>query len=92
MSKEKSKKATANLALAFGTVLRTTRLEKGMSQDKLSEITEMDRTYPSLLERGLRAPTLGMVFRISTALQVAPAFIVERTALELCRSVAGGAS
>jgi transcriptional regulator with XRE-family HTH domain len=49
-------------------------------------------SYEPTIERGLRAPTLEMVFRLSTALQVAPAFIVERTALELRRSGAGGAS
>jgi transcriptional regulator with XRE-family HTH domain len=90
--KTKAKNVPRSLALAFGTVLRTTRLEKGISQDKLSELTNMDRSYPSLLERGLRAPSLAMVFRMSTALQVAPEFIVARTARELAGSVAGGVS
>jgi transcriptional regulator with XRE-family HTH domain len=90
--KQKKEKTVTTLARAFGTVLRTTRLEKGISQAKLAEITDMDRTYPSLLERGLRSPGLEMLFRISTALEEPPAFIVERTALELRRSEAGGAS
>ena len=78
------------VAQAFGKVLRTTRLEKKISQAELSEITDMDRSYPSLLERGLRSPTLEMVFRLSSALKVAPDSLVERTALELLKG--GGAS
>ncbi|MDB6013141.1 MAG: family transcriptional regulator [Gammaproteobacteria bacterium] len=84
----RQKTKARSLALAFGTALRTTRLEQGLSQERLSELTDMDRTYPSLLERGLRAPTLAMVFRMATALQVAPEFMVARTAREL----AGGVS
>jgi transcriptional regulator with XRE-family HTH domain len=79
-------------ALAFGAALRATRLENGISQEKLSEIIDVHRSYPSLLERGLRSPTLDMVFRVSTALQVAPALLVERTALELRGSEGGGES
>ena len=52
------------VARAFGIVLRITRRRQGLSQDRLSERSDHDRTYPSLLERGLRAPSLSMFLDI----------------------------
>ncbi len=59
---------TRPVAVAFGGVLRAARLKHGLSQEKLAALCDFDRTYPSLLERGLRAPTLAMVFRLADAL------------------------
>ncbi|NEO53728.1 MAG: helix-turn-helix transcriptional regulator [Okeania sp. SIO3B5] len=37
-----------------------------------------NRTYISLLERGLKSPTLDVIFRLSTALNILPSqFIAE---------------
>ena len=65
-------------AAAFGEVLRELRRDRGMSQEALAEACGCDRTYPSLLERGLRTPTLTSMVRLADALQVAPAEIVDR--------------
>jgi transcriptional regulator with XRE-family HTH domain len=70
---------TRKLALAFGRVLREARLQKGISQDTLATLCDFDRTYPSLLERGLRSPTLAMIFRISEALEINPSLLVAKT-------------
>ncbi len=67
------------IAAEFGKVMRGARLARGMSQEKLGEALEVDRTYPSLLERGLRGPTLAMVFRVAASLNVSPASLVEQT-------------
>jgi len=81
-----------DLAHAFGAALRAARVERGISQDTLSELCDFDRTYPSLLERGLRSPTLAMVFRIADALEVEPAVLVAgaRTKLQELVSAQGG--
>jgi ribosome-binding protein aMBF1 (putative translation factor) len=50
-----------DVACAFGLALRKARQEMGLSQERLSEKVGLDSTYPSLLERGLRAPSLGGV-------------------------------
>jgi XRE family transcriptional regulator, regulator of sulfur utilization len=71
------------VALAFGRVLRETRLSKDLTQDHLAAICDFHRTYPSLLERGLRSPTLAMLLRISAALEVAAAELVNKTQDEL---------
>jgi XRE family transcriptional regulator, regulator of sulfur utilization len=68
-----------DLAHAFGSALRAARVEQGISQDMLSEICDLDRTYPSLLERGLRCPTLAMVLRLANALGIDPARLVAET-------------
>src|ERR1700730_1146305 len=37
--------------------MRATRLARGITQEQLAETGNLDRTYPSLLERELRTPT-----------------------------------
>ena len=60
----------------FGDILKDLRTEKGYSQEHLAELAELDRTYVSLLERGLRQPTLATLFSLAKALQIAPSKIV----------------
>jgi len=76
---------TRKVALAFGRVLREIRLQKGMSQGLLASLCKFDRTYPSLLERGLRCPTLAMIYRLSDALELNPELLVARALEELRR-------
>jgi len=38
--------------------MRYVRAKQGISQEKLAELAEIDRTYVSLIERGERHPTL----------------------------------
>jgi ribosome-binding protein aMBF1 (putative translation factor) len=71
------------VAVAFAQVLRMARRERGFSQEKLAACADLDRTYPSLLERGLRHPTLAMLLRLSRALAVEPAELVNRTVRHL---------
>ena len=73
------------LAAAFGRILREIRHEKGLSQDKLAHLCDIDRTYPSMLERGLRAPTLTLIFRLCDKLKCSPGEMVERVHKELKR-------
>jgi transcriptional regulator with XRE-family HTH domain len=55
---------------AFGKVLRKLRNECGFSQDRLAHDADLDRTYVSMLERGIRQPTLDTMVRLSRALGV----------------------
>ncbi|HVZ40369.1 MAG TPA: helix-turn-helix transcriptional regulator [Candidatus Kapabacteria bacterium] len=50
------------LAKAFGAVLRRHRHALGLTQEELAVEVEMDRTFLSLMERGLRRPSLATVF------------------------------
>ena len=71
------------VAAAFSQVLRIARRERGFSQEVLAFRAEMDRTYPSLMERGLRHPTLATLLRLSRALEVEPAELINRTVREI---------
>jgi transcriptional regulator with XRE-family HTH domain len=62
----------------FGRVLGESRRERGLSQERLAELADLDRTTPSLLERGLRQPTLGVVILLGRALEVDPRELVGR--------------
>jgi transcriptional regulator with XRE-family HTH domain len=70
---------------AFGTVLRRLRTEKGISQEKLAEISDLHRTYISQLERGLKSPSLSAIFKLALALGVSPHTVVFLTEKELLR-------
>ena len=71
------------VARAFGAVLKSARTRKGLSQIALCDAANMDYTYPSLLERGLRTPSLLVVIEIARALGVEPAELVVETLARL---------
>lgn len=56
--------------LAFGAVIRETRLRLGLTQEELGFESDLDRTYISLLERGKRSPTLDTTIALCQALDV----------------------
>jgi len=56
-------------------VLREFRKRSGLSQEKLALEAGLDRTYISLLERGMRQPSVKTLLAISKTLQV-PAYEV----------------
>ena len=71
------------VAKAFGTVLRAARMSAGISQELLAERADCDRTYPSLLERGLRQPTIGKAIDLAEALHIDPAGLIDMTIVQL---------
>lgn len=73
----------------FGKVLREQRELKKLSQEKLAELSDLDRTYISLLERGLRQPTISTLFKIADALDVPPSELVKKVELEVNSASSG---
>ena len=57
---------------AFAEVLKATRKKHGFSQEKLALQGGLDRTFISLLERGLRQPSLTTILQIADALDEQP--------------------
>ncbi|MDR1219191.1 MAG: helix-turn-helix transcriptional regulator [Treponema sp.] len=55
---------------AFGVLLQEARKNKGISQEKLAELSGLHRTYISDLERGLRNPTLSTIVTLANALEM----------------------
>ena len=64
---------------AFGEVLRQLREQRRLSQETLGANCESDRTFVSMLERGLVSPTLRTIVKLSKGLSVAPSEIIRRT-------------
>ena len=71
------------LQQAFGLVLKQCRQTAGLSQEKLALECELDRTYISLLERGLRTPTLHTIFVLADHLGVSPVSMVKAVKQQL---------
>ncbi|MBL8500801.1 MAG: helix-turn-helix transcriptional regulator [Nitrosomonas sp.] len=69
---------TKELHKQFGKVLRELRNRTGMSQEQLGLECNLDRTFISLLERGLRQPTLTTLFVLAHKLNVSPVEIVQK--------------
>ena len=65
-----------DLLQAFGQVLRKKRNEANISQEKLALNSGLDRTYISLLERGLRQPTLSTLFTLAESLGQKPSELI----------------
>jgi len=54
----------------LGKIIQKRRLELGFSQEKLGQISNLHRTYISLLERGLRSPTITTTIKVAKALNL----------------------
>lgn len=65
--------------LQFGQALKEARLIKGMSQEELALESELDRTYVSMLERGVKNPTLGTISKLARSLGMTPLQLVKRS-------------
>ena len=60
-----------------GLNVRRLREEKGWSQEELAFEADMHRTYISGIERGVRNPTIIVLERIATKLEVKPGKLLE---------------
>jgi len=68
---------------AFGRELRKARHTVGLSQEKLALQVGLDRTYISMLERGVRQPSLKTIFLLCSSLGVRGSELIQRIENEL---------
>jgi len=61
----------------FGKSLQAQRKRSGLTQEQLAELCEFDPTYISLLERGLRNPSLSTVATLAKSLKCKASDLVE---------------
>ena len=66
------------LAQAFGAALREQRERQGFSQEGFGFEADLDRTYVSGVERGVRNPTLRIIVKLCRALGVRPSTLLRR--------------
>ena len=62
---------------AFGNRVKAIRTEQGISQEHLGQLAELDRTYISGIERGLRNVSLINIERLAIALNVEPSELLK---------------
>jgi len=67
-----------NSASAFGQSLRYFRTSLKISQERLSQESGLDRSYISLLERGLRQPSLTTILQVSKALNISSVELIQK--------------
>lgn len=73
------------ISRTFGQVLRQQRTAAGISQEALALTAQVDRTFVSQMERGIRQPTLTTLYKLATALQVTPSSLVVKMERSLSR-------
>lgn len=67
-----------NIEKAFGQVIRELRLERNLSQEKLSELSGLDRSYVSEIERGEKTASIRTLFKIAIGLDIKPSKLLSR--------------
>jgi transcriptional regulator with XRE-family HTH domain len=61
----------------LGAEIQRLRSAKGWSQEYLAEVANLHRTYISQLERGLKSPSVRVLYQITTALGVTMSTLLE---------------
>lgn len=69
---------TDDFLVAFGQAVRRAREARGLSQEDLGFEAEIDRTYVSGVERGVRNPTVRTIWRLAKALGTKPSSLMRR--------------
>jgi transcriptional regulator with XRE-family HTH domain len=64
------------VAIEFGRELRNQRRASDISQEALALAADVDRTFVSQMERGIRQPTLTTLWKLAAALKVKPSVLV----------------
>ena len=59
-----------DIKVAFGEKVKAIRKNQNVSQEKLAELAELDRTYISDIENGKRNVSIETVFKIARALDI----------------------
>ncbi|WP_137819184.1 helix-turn-helix domain-containing protein [Pseudomonas sp. 2FG] len=76
----------AELAQAFGTAVRTLRMEHGIAQESLANLAGIERSHMGKVERGEHMPTLAIIFKIASALDCSTAVLMAATESQLATS------
>lgn len=64
---------------AFGQAIKEERDKKNMAQEKMAFLSNIDRTYASALERGIKNPSLEVILKIAEGLDCPAWRIIQRT-------------
>ena len=66
------------ISTVFGQVLREQRISRELSQEELALAADVDRTFVSQMERGIRQPTITTLMKLAGALGIQPSTLIIR--------------
>ena len=66
------------ISAVFGQVLREQRISRELSQEELALAADVDRTFVSQMERGIRQPTITTLIKLAGALGIQPSTLIVR--------------
>lgn len=66
------------VAQEFGIALKELRVSLGISQEKLALEADVDRSFLSKMERGIRQPSITIIFKLCDALNYPPETLVAK--------------
>lgn len=64
---------------AFGEAVRALRTERGVAQETLAHLADVERSHLGKVERGEHMPTLALILKISRALECSAADLMADT-------------
>ena len=67
----------SSIAGRFGRVIRTLRLNEGLTQEALGFKAGLQRNYISSIELGQKQPSLTSIFKLSSALNLKPGRLLD---------------
>lgn len=67
----------SDIRKSLGTTVRELRLAKNLSQEKLAELGELDRSYISEIENGDKTASIITIYKIALALEVKPSHLLQ---------------
>ena len=67
-----------NYSKDFGIVLKELRKDSKITQESIDELTGLDPTFISLIERGLRNPTINTFMKIAEGLNIDPSILMKK--------------
>lgn len=68
----------STLSQDFGRLVRQLRVAAGLSQESLAQAADLHPTYISMVERGVRNPTLDVAERLARAFEMNLADLIKR--------------
>jgi len=73
----------AKPAQAFGDVVRSARLARGIAQEELAALAGIERSHMGKMERGEHLPTLALILKVANALNMSAAELMADTEANL---------
>lgn len=67
----------------FGIVISRLRVQKGLTQEKMSGLAGIARSHLAALEKGVKTVKLDTMWRIADALEISPSELIRRIEKEM---------